>query len=182
MKNVYLYIIEKNLMKILRFNENKNTDFIDSFTDAIGINLHEWISEISKNTKLKEYSIINTYNIPNAKKTIKFAEQKNFQYLKKFAETEIEIYEMEKKMKKLRKFLDNKLYFNVGNEIMYNFQLELLEKDFQSFYNYFIKSNIEDKIEYPEINIFEDIHPKILNNPKYRKIIELQIDISKYNI
>lgn len=169
-------------MKILRFNENKNTDFIENFTDTTGINVHEWISDISTNTKLKEYSIIDTYNIPNAKKTIKFAEQKNFPYLKKFAETELEIYELEKKMEKLRKFLDDKLYLKVGDEVMYNFQLELLEKDFQSFYNFFIKSNIEDKTEYPEIDIFEDIHPRILNNSKYRKLIELQVDTSKYNI
>jgi len=171
-------------MKINKFNENtySTTQFIENFSDNLGDNIPSWISEISKNTKLGKYNTISIDNTGSSKRTVKFAQINNLPNLEKYAQTEISILKLEKQIEKLKEKQENELYLKASDELLYKFQEELLEKDFENFYRLFLEPMIIDKKEYPEIDIYEDIHPKILKNKKFKNIIDLTIDARKYNL
>lgn len=185
-------------MKINRFNENINTEindraniksvnqYIFDFSDAVGENLIDWVSEISNNTKLKEYKKTKTYDSKYRKSALKFANDKKLENFKKYILIDNDIEKLEKEITKLQKHRDNNLYNSASSEVLYNFQIELLEKDFKSFYTYFMVENIEyakeqSKIEYP-IDIYGDIHPNIIKNIKYKQMIDINLDSMKYNL
>lgn len=171
-------------MKINKFNENtySTKDFIEIFSDNLGDSIPEWISEISKKTKLGKYNTISTYSMDGSKRTVKFSQINNLPNLEKYAQTEINMLNLEKQIENLRKKQENELYLKASDELLYKFQEELLEKDFENFYKLFLEPIINDKKEYPEIDIYEDIHPKILKNKKFKNIIDLSIDSRKYNL
>ena len=84
----------------------------------------------------------------------------------------------------MRELKDDKYYFNSASELLYNFQKELISKDIDNFYKFFLQDNIEydnDHIN-DETNIFGDIHPKILSNKKLKSDIDAYLDASKYNL
>lgn len=177
-------------MKILKFNESieppdnfenhpKLSDEINNFLDEFGgstdYGIPDWIDSLSYNTKLKEYRDFTSSN----KKMIKIADEKNIPNLKKYIILDAEINKLEKQINK-NKNLQNKLYTLISNELIYKFQEELLEKDFDNFYVLFLKDAIEDANNDNTEIIYYDVHPEILK--KYGDEIEMRIDANNYNL
>ena len=170
-------------MKIKRFdniNENLTTDvkqFITDFEANTDFGIIDWIGNVADRTKLNDYKNF----IDSSKKTLIFANSKNFKKLTEFILIEDEIAKKEKEVEKLNLKKSN-LLIAASDELLYKFQEDLLNKDFNNFYDFFIKdseeesgyTNIEDIIEHAEI------HPKLLK--KYRNNILLNITTHKFNI
>lgn len=181
-------------MKIHKFNENEKwvanddeseegptypktiKEFLTDFIDNLSDNVDDWISEVSVNTKLKEYKKLSSSL--SFKNSLNFSEEKNFKNFKNYLLSDIEIEKLEKEIEKLKKHRDEVLYFKSSNELLYNFQKELLEKDFDSFYELFLKEQIENEYEY----IYDEVHPTILKNKKYKNIIDFELTKNKYNL
>ena len=74
-----------------------------------------------------------------------------------------------------------KLKIEAGAELLYNFQEDLFNRDFNSFYKFFIEDGVEESNgDIEDILRFSEIHPKILK--KYRDKIIIGISANKYNI
>ena len=153
-------------------------DYIEDFDSAIHDYSHDWIAEISQQTKLKEYknASLNTYGV-NKYTVIKFAEKKQFKNLKEYILKDDKISELQKEIAKIEKQKES-LYIKVADEVQYKFQSELLEQDFDNFYKYYLSDAINDEEE----DIYIDIHPNIIKNKKYKNLIDTKLLAKKYNI
>lgn len=173
-------------MKIQKFNEKVSSEieeFIDEFNGQVDNSILDWIATVSNDSKLKEYSNIdfdedNIYTKSELDKKLKIADNKKFKYYKKYIERGVEIYNLFKQIQKLKNE-NKKLFAEINSEVLYKFQEELLEKDFDSFYKLVL---VTDDAE--ETNIFIDTHPLILK--KYKKQIEEKVELyrnsKKYNL
>ena len=127
------------MMRIRRFNENVNVEtekivnFINNLNDDLEDGVINWISDISTDTELIEYSI---YDDPQ--KIRELIKNKEINSYEKLAITNKKIQTLEKEMELLHNKQD-KLYTLFCGEFLYQFQRDLLERDFDSFYIYFIK-------------------------------------------
>jgi len=76
------------------------------------------------------------------------------------------------------------MFTEVANNVMYKFQEELLDDDWDNFYDFFIKDTIEPdaKIIYTQkwFNENTEVHPDIFR--KYKSTIQLKLEASKYNL
>jgi len=166
-------------MKVKRFNENSNSkkikEFILDFSDILDNNLKflgqgtaniiEWIENVAPEY-LPEYQNLKSNN---------FSKLKN---LDKFFNKIGEIEEKEKKIIKLKRER-LKLLINASSELLYKFQEDLINKNFEIFEDFFIyeddeSEEIEGAEKYPEI------HPEILI--KYGDKIKMLLDTKKYNL
>ena len=175
-------------MKIQKFNERVSTEvenFLDILNGEVDHSILDWISSISRNTILKEYSNIfydddNIYTKTELNKKIKLANDKNFKYYKKYLETGIEINNLYNQAEKLKK-QNEKLLNDVNSEVVYKFQEELIQKDINEFYIFFLKDLIEESsINNYEYEILNDIHPNIYK--KYKNIINNIPEVKDWNL
>lgn len=200
-------------MKIQRFNESlddlfsypelkkskklskKIKDFIINFSEYSDDNLIECISHISTNTKLTKLTEYD--NLINPIKLRELAISKNIESIKEYADLDEESLELIEEYnnieKKVKILLDkkNQLLTEVSNDLFYAFQEDLILKDFDGFYNIFMKDFIDDlNLD----DIFYEIHPDIMkkygkvikktlkdNYPDYNKLI-LMNATNKYNL
>lgn len=172
------------IKKFKIFENNKYHEFLDIFNSSLETDIPDWIeSTMSTLTKLKEYS--------NLKKLSK---NRNFNNYIKYIENNREIKKLERELRNLENKSDELIY-DASDEILYNFQKDLLEKDQYLFYKYFIKDNLEyqdDTFGVDTESEVDGIHPKILEeyNRKFfeeligkgKKIDKIQKDASKYNL
>lgn len=183
-------------MKIQRFNEKYNYDvdnyipsnelpnkvnsFILDLNGNLDTNIIEWVSDISKSTKLKEYS-----NITKSEKmSLDFSESKKLEKLKSLINKNKEIGELEKRIKLLVKEKE-RLHTEACSEVLYNFQKDLINSDFDTFYKKFISEEVDDYIEGYEDEIFySDVHPQIMKEygDKIKNYVEILISSKKYNL
>jgi len=173
-------------MRIRRLNESINNvgEFISNFNDSVEEGIINWISDISVGTKLKDYMNIGDYIQPSKVKEV--IKSKNFKFYGKYIETMERIEKLDKEKLQLEE-KSEQLYNQSADEILYQFQMDLLDKDFKSFYEFFIVSNMVDhgdeingKVYTLEELLSDDIHPKILD--EYFDDIEMKIDTIKYNL
>ena len=172
-------------MKIQRFtniNESLASDvkeFVENFAGSTDGGIVDWVDTVVGNTKLKEYH--NFMSSP--KKALDFATSKNLKKLTSYLLIDKEIEDKEKELEKL--FLKKETLSTAsGDELLFKFQEELLDRDFNSFYEFFIKDSIEESdgtIE--DIIKYSEIHPRILK--KYKDIkdrIQISMAANKYNL
>lgn len=167
-------------MKIKRFDENMITervsskvrDFVETFTDGLDSNVMDYVRIFPE---MPEYE-----NIDSNKKYIKFAEKYNLINLKKYLDVDIKIEQLRKEAYKLEQYKEEggSLYLNASYELLYKFQEDLINKNFDKFVELIldVDENDDGIIEDP----FELVHPNILI--KYKKIIELKLSAKKYNL
>ena len=184
-------------MKIKRFNEayfyeceniKKSKElktnifnFIKSFNSNCDDNIIEWISYVSKNTKLIEYN-----NLTKSKKNaLDFSKNKNFIKLQELLEINNNIENSVKKYETLVKNRE-KIFAIAANEVLYNFQKELLNKDISEFFSLFISDSFDDFVEdHITIDyIYEDIHPQIMEEfgDEIKEYIKIKTQSKKYNL
>ena len=126
-------------MKIERFNsinENLTSDvkkFIESFTDNTDNGIVDWVGSVAINTKLNDYKKFTD----SMKKELNFAKSKNFKKLEEFLLIDKEVENKEKEIERLNKKKES-LSILAGDELLYKFQEDLLNMDFDSFYDLFI--------------------------------------------
>jgi len=175
-------------MKIERFNEvftyheekwrrSKNLpkkvfDFIESLDGSVDYNIQTWISYIAKATNHKEYK--NLLMSPFLDETINFLEEKQLKIYKEFIDCEYKEERLQRELEEIQK-KRIALYPEAASEIVYKFQEDLIENDFDSFYKFFIEEeNPQD------LKNNNDIHPVILK--KYYDEIKIKIEALKYNL
>lgn len=166
-------------MKIQRFNESTSQtikDFILDFTDNAG-DIPDWINTIAPET-LKEYENVLFFNRRELKKSLKFADDKNLPKFKEYMLLDGKIEKMKKEIDNLIKYKETVSYVEGSSELLYRFQLDLLENDYDKFYEFFLKDQIEEEYE----NIYSEVHPNLIKNIKYKKMIDVNIDANKYNL
>jgi hypothetical protein len=175
-------------MKVKKFNEvygyededNSNIEespnlskrinnFIKELDSSVDDTIFDYILYISHSTKLTEYQNI-TSMFQLDENFLKFANEKGLDKLKEYAQLDKEIF---KKQKEIDDIKEEKkiIYAEASSQLLYKYQEELLEKDFDNFYEFFIKDS--EKIQ-------DDIHPDILK--KYKDQIKLKLDARKYNL
>jgi len=182
-------------MKINKFDENsdyvkssednekqmthaqKIKEFITNFTDNV-TDIPDWINHIANNTNVPEYKDVIFYNNMLLKKSLKFAEDKNLQKYKEYMLLDGKIEKMQEEIDKLIKYKEEIAYVKGTSELMYSFQKDLLEKDFNNFYKLFLEEQIVEQYD----NIYDEVHPDILKNKELKKLIDLYIDTMKYNL
>ena len=166
-------------MKIKRFNrlnESLSTDhwveiknYIDFFGESLddGIDgIIDWIKDSATDTKLEEYKNMNSLD---------FCEKKNLPKYKEFLYFDGLIRDLKEKINQLeQEKIDNVDHYELINELLYKFQEDLLDRDFDNFYYNFLEYYSDNKEKY------KDIHPDILK--KYKDIIDARIDAKKYNL
>jgi len=173
-------------MKVNRFNAINEAmtkdvkEFVGSFSDSTDGGILCWIDDVKSNTKLKYPN----FSFAPTKRTIEFANQNNLKNLLNFFNIDKEIEQKEKEIEKL-KFKKDKLFIEAENELMYKFQEDLINNDFDSFKSLFIDieditAHIGDVPTEEEILKYAEIHPKILKNHKEKILIN--ITANKYNI
>jgi len=145
-------------------------DYVSNITGTVDYSIPYWIANISNQTKLKEYI--------NAEEE-SFAKSKNFKKMEQYLSVGKEIDSLNKKIENLEIKKEN-LEFEAASEILYKFQEELIEKDFESFYELFMKEVVDDCEGEDEDFILSDIHPDIVK--KYLKDVKMHLDAKKYNI
>jgi len=167
-------------MKIERFNsinENLASDvkqFAEDFTGNTDSGIIDWISVVGNETKLSEYK-----NFTD-KKALNFAKSRNLKKVLEYLPIDKEIEKKEKELEQLNTKKE-KLKIEAGAELLYNFQEDLFNRDFNSFYKFFIEDGVEESNgDIEDILRFSEIHPKILK--KYRDKIIIGISANKYNI
>lgn len=156
-------------MKIKRFKlfeklSDEVWSYVEDFKGRVDFSVFNWIGQVAKGTKLKEYSKLSTFNP-------KIIKEKNFKYLEKYLNIENEIMKKQVEINKLENSKE-RLEIEASNEALYKFQEELLDKDFDSFYTLFIDGFEQDNET--------DIHPDIFK--KYKNKIELNLSTKKYNL
>lgn len=152
-------------MKIKRLFEKLSDgvfDYIDDLNDRVDGGIFNWISTVSKDTKLKEYAKLSEFN-PT------LIAQKNFKFIEKYRNIDKEIFKKYAEIRKLEKSKE-KLELEMNNEVLIKFQDELINTDFESFYKIFMGDEEE----------YWDIHPTIMK--KYSKMIDLIRKTKKYNL
>lgn len=182
-------------MKINKFNENsdytdssndnkksitqaqKIKEFIRDFTSNAG-DIPDWLNTVAPSTKVPEYSNAISYNNMLIKKAMKFADDKNLPEYKKYILIDSEIEKMQKEIDKLTKYKEEIAYVKGTSELMYSFQKELLEKDFNKFYEFFLEEQIVEQYD----DIYSEVHPNILKDKKLKKLIDLYLSTMKYNL
>lgn len=184
-------------MKIQRFNESYNYEYedysrpknmskeifeyLENFAGSCDYNIIEWVSSVSNNTKLKQYS-----NLTKSKKSaLYFSESKNLQKIKELIEIQNHIDELDKEYKNIIKNKD-RIHVEASNELIYLFQEELLNSDFDKFFELFIEDLYNEYINgyIDDEEIYYDIHPNIMKEYG-KKIIEninILIQSKKYNL
>lgn len=182
-------------MKINKFNENsdyeesfddnkksmtqsqKIKEFIRDFTGNAG-DIPDWLNAVASRTKVPEYGNAIAYNNMLIKKALKFADDKKLPKYKEYLLLNGKIEKMQKEIDKLIKYQEEIAYVKGTSELMYSFQKELLEKDFDQFYILFLEEQIKEKYD----NIYDEVHPNILKNKELKNIIDLHINAKKYNL
>lgn len=181
-------------MKINKFNEkddyaessdNKKSmtqaqkikEFIRDFTGNAG-DIPDWLNQIAPSTKATEYGNAIAYNNMLIKKALKFADDKNLPKYKEYILIDGKIEKLQKEIDKLTEYKEEVLYVKGTSELMFSFQKELLEKDFNNFYKLFLEEQIVEQYD----NIYDEVHPDILKNKNLKNIIDLNITSMKYNL
>ena len=166
-------------MKIKKFNEilsppksfasSKAIEYADNFNGAVDDpSVFHWIDTVSqpgeKIISLPEYINILSPDF------FKDKDETKFKVYKEYLTNEIDINKMENLIIDLRN-RNKEIYFEAVSEVLYNFQQDLIEKDFDGFYTLFV-----DGYEAPEY----DIHPDIMR--RYKGVINTRIEAKKYNL
>ncbi len=143
-------------MKIKKFNEESDYDisfkryikpinnsekiktFIKNFTDNAG-DIPDWINQVAVTTKIPEYKNAIAYNKWLRDKALVFSDKKNLKKYKEYILIDEEIDKLQKEIDKLNNYKENTAYVKGTSELMYNFQKELLDKDFEKFYEFFFR-------------------------------------------
>ena len=176
-------------MEIKRFSSineakvlsNPTKEYLKGFNDAVDTDIFHWISDISKGTKVDEYTWLLGYKVSSIT-------DKKFDTYKEYTDCFREKMKLEKEYEKKLKILEkeeDKLFWKASSEVMFKFQEDLLNKDFDNFYKFFIEDSLENYTDVVEYDANNDwIHPDIAK--KYGKFIkemvELRADTQKYNL
>jgi hypothetical protein len=171
-------------MKIKKFNqilENRNVDeYIADFEGSVDHdNILYWIEQV---TPFEEYK---NFTNDNYKKPLRFAKNKKLKNLEKWLIKSKELDKLYKELDKLNHQVDE-LHRLASGEVLYTFQEDLLNKDFDNFYDIFIKDSLEngyEEYEYEEM-VFWEIHPNIEEKYKDRILdrVKIKNDTDKYNL
>lgn len=158
----------------------KVEEFIDSFRGSVDHSIADWISGVCKETKLKEYK---DCDLDHSKNATQFVEKRDFNYYKKYVETANEIKILNKRISQLEKFQD-KIKDRADSELLLKFQEELLERDIEKFYEFFINNTGEDN-EWINDHSVCDVHPDLINQYGEKEFFEQFEHIAsskKYNL
>lgn len=162
-------------MKIQKFNESLSPDikeYVQDFIGSVDNDVPDWISFISSQTKLKEYKGSNK---------LSFAKIRDLKKLEEYLSIDSKISRLTKQIEKLEESKEN-LEIEASNELLYKYQEELLEKDFDSLFKLFIEdemsesNDFEDEQQFPYTNL----HPQIIK--KYKDDILFKINAKRYNL
>lgn len=162
-------------MKIQKFNESLNPDikeYVQDFISCVDNDVPDWISFISSQTKLKEYKGSNK---------LSFAKIRDLKKLEEYLSIDSKISRLTKQIEKLEESKED-LEIEASNELLYKYQEELLEKDFDSLFKLFIEdemfesNDFEDEQQFPYTNL----HPQIIK--KYKDDILFKINAKRYNL
>jgi hypothetical protein len=153
--------------------------WVNDLHNSVDVDIPDYIVGLAPKTKLPEYENILIAN--SEEKTKELIQQKGLVKYQKYWNMTEELYKLENKMEDLRKAKDE-LYFEAANELIYKWQEDLFENDFDSFYLFFIEDSgyLDDK---DDANL-NDIHPDLLKK-HYDDIkwkIEVFSDAKKYNL
>lgn len=153
--------------------------FIDSFRGSVDHSIADWISGICKETKLKEYK---DCDIENSKKAIRFVQNKDLKYYRVYVEISNKIEDLNKQIDILTSNQD-KIRDRADSELLLKFQEELLNKDPEKFYEFFI--NVSDDGEWLNDHSICDVHPDLINQYDEKEFFEQFEHIpaaKKYNL
>lgn len=132
-------------------------EFIDNFRGSVDYSIPDWISSISKQTKLKEYK---DCDLINSKKVIQFVQNKDLKYYSVYAKLSDKIENLNKQIEILMKNQD-KIRDRADSELLLKFQEELLEKDINKFYEFFV--DVHNEGDWIEDTSICDVHPDLIN-------------------
>lgn len=182
-------------MKIKKFNENSDYEisisryeapitnaekiriFIRNFTGDAG-DIPDWLNTVAPTTKIPEYQNAISYNKMLRNKALKFSDDKNLPKYKEYILIDEKILNLEEEINKLNEYKENVSYVKGTSELMYSFQKELLDKDVEKFYDFFLDEQIKENYD----NIYDEVHPNLLRNKKYKKLIDTLISARKFNL
>lgn len=161
-------------MKIQKFNESLNPDikeYVQDFISSVDNDVPDWISFISSQTKLKEYKGSNK---------LSFAKIRDLKKLEEYLSIDSKISRLTKQIEKLEESKQD-LEIEASNELLYKYQEELLEKDFDSLFKLFIEDEMSEANDFEDEQFpYTNLHPEIIK--KYKDDILFKINAKRYNL
>lgn len=149
---------------------SKSKDIVNDLDSSTDDGLLEWIAFISKQSKSEEIRKYRSIEgITDGYMNLvgrKFLEEKKLKQTKKFFEIIDEIEKIEKQ-KEILEEERNKRYFVTSYEVLYRFQEDLIENDFDLLVEFFFDEEVDEIL--PEIK------------EKYKDVIEVKMESRKFN-
>lgn len=149
---------------------SKSKDIVNGIDSSTDDGLLEWIAFISKQSKSEEIRKYRSIEgITDGYMNLvgrKFLEEKKLKQTKKFFEIIDEIEKIEKQ-KEILEEKRNKRYFVTSYEVLYRFQEDLIENDFDLLVELFFDEEVDEIL--PEIK------------EKYKDVIEVKMESRKFN-